>query len=130
MFPDGAGTNNSSVDPNLLLSMMNNGGFGGNGNWMWIIFLFFLNGWGNNGFGNHNGTSYLASQSEREMLMQAINGNRNAIETLANRFNCDVNAINSAVNNVHNSIERVAGNIGLTGQQVINAIQQGNMQCT
>lgn len=128
MFPDGAGTNNSSVDPNLLLSMMNNGGFGGNGNWMWIIFLFFLNGWGNNGFGNHNGTSYLASQSEREMLMQAINGNRNAIETLANRFNCDVNSINSAVNNVHSSIERVAGNIGLTGQQVINAIQQGNMQ--
>lgn len=128
MFPDGAGTNNSSVDPNLLLSMMNNGGFGGNGNWMWIIFLFFLNGWGNNGFSNHNGTSYLASQSEREMLMQAINGNRNAIETLANRFNCDVNSINSAVNNVHSSIERVAGNIGLTGQQVINAIQQGNMQ--
>lgn len=128
-FPDGAGTASASVDPNLLLtSMMNNGGFGGNGNWMWIIFLFFLNGWGNNGFGNHNGTSYLASQSEREMLMQAINGNRNAIETLANRFNCDVNAINSAVNNVHNSIERVAGNIGLTGQQVINAIQQGNMQ--
>lgn len=128
MFPDGAGSTGSSVDPNLLLSMMNNGGFGGNGNWMWIIFLFFLNGWGNNGFGNHNGTNYLASQSEREMLMQAINGNRNAIETLANRFNCDVNSINSAVNNVHSSIERVAGNIGLTGQQVINAIQQGNMQ--
>lgn len=130
MFPDGnCSHGNSNVDPNLLLSMMNNGGFGGNGNWMWIIFLFFLNGWGNgnNIFGKGNGTGYLASQSEREMLMQAINGNRNAIDSLSTKMNCDVNAVASAVNNVQSAVDRVAGNIGLTGQQVINAIQQGNM---
>ena len=46
--------------------MMNNGGFGGNGNWIWIIFLFLLwgrNGWGNNGgdCGNVLGTGYLSN---------------------------------------------------------------------
>lgn len=62
MVPDNRGGQNS-FDPNLLLASMMNGnnGFGGNGNWMWVIFLFFLyplmrNGfWGNNGFGGDNG---------------------------------------------------------------------------
>lgn len=41
MFPDG-GTRQTSNDVNSLLPLlMCNGGFGG-GNWIWIIFLFFL----------------------------------------------------------------------------------------
>ena len=41
MFPDG-GTSKTSNDVNSLLPLlMCNGGFGG-GNWIWIIFLFFL----------------------------------------------------------------------------------------
>ena len=41
MFPD-AGTRQTSSDVNSLLPLlMCNGGFGG-GNWIWIIFLFFL----------------------------------------------------------------------------------------
>lgn len=41
MFPDG-GTRQTSSDANSLLPLlMCNGGFGG-GNWVWIIFLFFL----------------------------------------------------------------------------------------
>lgn len=35
------------VDPNVLLAMKGNNGFGGEGGWfMWVIFLFFLMGWG------------------------------------------------------------------------------------
>lgn len=43
MIPDNRGGQNS-FDPNLLLASMMNGnnGFGGNGSWMWVIFLFFL----------------------------------------------------------------------------------------
>ena len=41
------------IDPNLLVAMNgknNNSGFGGEGSWfIWVIFLFFLMGWGNNG---------------------------------------------------------------------------------
>ena len=43
MVPEGISGGQSQVDPNLLLSMMNgNNGFGGNGNWLWVLFLFFL----------------------------------------------------------------------------------------
>jgi len=40
MFPEG--NSQSSIDPALLMALNNNGGFGGNGSWLWIIFLFFL----------------------------------------------------------------------------------------
>lgn len=130
MFPD-ANKVSSSTDPATLMAMMNNGGFGG-GNWMWIVFLFFLYGWGRNGnglFGNSNGTdtNYLASQAERDVLLQAINGNGSAIQSLATTLNCDVNSIKTAITSVQSAVSSVGNQVGLTGQQVINAIQQGNM---
>ena len=129
MVPDGI-SGNQSLDPNLLLSMMNNGGFGGNGNWIWIIFLFFLYGWNRNGFFGNNGVAgegTIASTAEREMLLQAINGNGTAIGNLATTLNCDINSVKEAINAVQSSICSVGNQVGLTGQQVINAIQQGNM---
>lgn len=129
MVPDGI-SGNQSLDPNLLLSMMNNGGFGGNGNWIWIIFLFFLYGWNRNGFFGNNGVAgegTIASTAEREMLLQAINGNGAAIGNLATTLNCDINSVKDAINAVQSSICSVGNQVGLTGQQVINAIQQGNM---
>ena len=130
MVPDGI-SGNQSLDPNLLLSMMNNGGFGGNGNWIWIIFLFFLYGWNRNGFFGGNGVAgegTIASTAEREMLLQAINGNGAAIGNLATTLNCDINSVKDAINAVQSSICSVGNQVGLTGQQVINSIQQGNMQ--
>jgi hypothetical protein len=96
-LPDATSSTGNQLDPNLLLSMMNNGnGFNG-GSWIWIIFLFFLYGWRNGGFlGNGaNGTdsSTIASTAERDMLMQAINGNASAIQSLAGYLNSDVNSI-------------------------------------
>ena len=129
VFPEGAGGNSGNLDPNLLLSMMNNnGGFGGNGNWLWVIFLFFLNGWGRGGnWGGCAGAENLASTAERDMLMQAINGNREALGNLASTLNCDINAVQAAINNVQSAVQSVGNQVGLTGQQVINSIQQGNM---
>lgn len=129
MVPDGI-NGGHQLDPNLLLSMMNNGGFGSNGNWIWIIFLFFLYGWNRNGFFGNNGVAgegTIASTAEREMLLQAINGNGAAIGNLATTLNCDINSVKDAINAVQSSICSVGNQVGLTGQQVINAIQQGNM---
>lgn len=116
----------STLDPNLLLATMNNGGgFGGNGNWMWIIFLFFLGGWGRgfggNGFGGDNGYG-------NELLSQAISGNRTALSELASNLNCSVAQVQNAINAAQSSVQQVGNQVGMTGQQVINAIQQGN--CT
>lgn len=116
VFGEGAGNNGilsllgpmlsqRGVDPNVLLAMQgrNNDGFGEGGWFIWVIFLFFLMGWGGNGFGN-NGAGGLGNQLNndygREMLLQAINGNGNAISQLATTLNCDINAVQSAINSV------------------------------
>lgn len=122
----------SGIDASTLLAMMNgNNGFGGNGNWLWVIFLFFLYGWGGNGmFGNRNNGSGLANEINndygRSLLLQAINGNGTAISQLASTLNCDVNAIQSAISAVSSNIQSVSAQVGMSGQQVINAIQSGN----
>ena len=119
----------SSMDPATLLAMMNNNGFGG-GNWMWIIFLFFLYGWGGNGFfGNRGGLgAEINGDYGRTLLLQAINGNGNAISQLATTLNCDINAVQTAINSLQTSIQSVGNQVGMSGMQTINAIQAGNQQ--
>lgn len=142
MVPDCNQRNGSNFDPNLLLATMMNGGngFGGNGNWMWVIFLFFLfplmrNGglWGNgNDNGGSNGLGSLGnlvnSDAGRELLMQAINGNGSAIQNLANMVGTTTSNIQQAICGVENSITQLGGQVGMSGQQIINSVQQGNMQ--
>ena len=100
--------NKGNMDPAALMAMMNNNGMGGNGCWwIWIILLFFVwGGWGGNGFGNRCGeASQLASQlntdANTNLLMQAINGNKEAISTLSNTLNCDINSVQSALNTIN-----------------------------
>ena len=137
MIPDNRG-NQSSLDPNVLFASMMNGnnGFGGNGNWMWVVFLFFLyplmrNGgfWGNND-GNPGNLGSLGNlvnnDSGRELLMQAINGNANALRDLAAMLNTSTSSIQHAICGVNNSITQLSGQVGMSGQQIINAIQLGN----
>lgn len=124
------------VDPNVLLALnnRNNGAWGGEGGWfMWIIFLFFLMGWGGNGFGNgfgNRGNGFLANEISndygRDLLLQAINGNRSAIDTLASTLNCSVNNIQQAICGLQGKIQEVGNQVGMGTQQVINAIQSGN----
>ena len=132
MFPDGNQGNNSSIDPALLMAL-NNGGMGGNGNWMWIIFLFLL--YGRNGYGldgnNAIGTGYLSNQitntAGRDLLMQAINGNGNAVQNLSNMLNTNIESIKCAINGVQSSICQVGNQIGMSAADVKNAITTGNM---
>ena len=137
MIPDNR-CNQSSLDPNVLFASMMNGnnGFGGNGNWMWVVFLFFLyplmrNGgfWGNND-GNPGNLGSLGNlvnnDSGRELLMQAINGNANALRDLAAMLNTSTSSIQQAICGVNNSITQLSGQVGMSGQQIINAIQLGN----
>lgn len=116
------------VDPSII-AMLNNGNYGNN-SFIWIIFLFALFGWGNNGtWGNNNGQVLNAvnDSTGRELLMQAINGNGTAIGQLATKLNCDINTIQTALNSVGMQVSNVGNQVGLSSQQVINSIQQGNM---
>lgn len=62
------------------------------------------------------------------MLLQAINGNGNAISQLATTLNCDINAVQTAINSLQASIQSVGNQVGMSGMQTINAIQAGNQQ--
>lgn len=120
------------VDPSVLYALGNRNDSWGNGSFIWIIFLFFLMGWGGNGWGGGRGAAGLANEINndygRDMLLQAINGNGNAIGQLATTLNCDVNAIQTAINAVQSQIQSVGNQVGMSGQQIINAIQAGNCQ--
>lgn len=124
------------LDPNMVAAMMNNrnNGFGGEGGWfMWVIFLFFLMGWGGNGFGFGNrGGAGLANEINndygRSLLLQAINGNGNAIGQLASSLNCSTGQIQAAINGVMSQVQSVGNQVGMSGQAIINAIQAGNSQ--
>ena len=123
------------VDPNVLLAMKGNNGFGGEGGWfMWVIFLFFLMGWGGNGWGGfgNNGRGGLANEINndygRSLLMDAIGGNRNALSNLATQLNCTEGQIQSAISALTSQVQNVGNQVGMSGMQTINALQQGNMQ--
>ena len=130
-IPDG----NNSLDPNLMLALSQNGGFG-NGNWMWMMFMWILfpwifngNGFGG-GFGGNNGTGFLANQlnndAGRDLLLQAINGRADSLGQLANILNTNVSDVQNGVNAIQNAIQTVGAQVGMSGQQVINSVQAGN----
>ena len=121
MFPE---MGNNSIDPNLLMALNNNGGFGGN-NWMWILFLWLIwgyGGWGGNGFGGNGGNGFLSNQiandSGRELLMNAIQGNRDSINSLANFLNTEVNTVQNGIFTLNNAITSVGTQVGMSGLQI------------
>ena len=123
------------VDPNVLLAMKGNNGMCGEGGWfMWVIFLFFLMGWGGNGWGGfgNNGRGGLANEinndNGRALLMDAIGGNRNALSNLATQLNCTEGQIQNAISALTSQVQSVGNQVGMSGMQTINALQQGNMQ--
>ena len=145
MIPDnvvGSNGGNHGIDPNLLLALNQNGGFGANGNWMWLIFLWLLfpafgGGWGNGfggfgGFGGANGAGYLGNMinndAGRELLMQAIQGNGDAIRQLSSMLGCKVDSIQNAICSLGTQIQGVGNQVGMGIQQVINSVQAGNTQ--
>lgn len=125
----------NGLDPNLLLAMNKNGnGWGDGSGFMWVIFLFFLMGWGGNGWGGFGGNGRGAIANEinndygRSLLMEAIGGNRNAISNLATQLNCTEGQIQSAISALTSQVQSVGNQVGMSGMQTINALQQGNMQ--
>ena len=126
------------------LFAMNGGGFGGFGGWggagLGGGILGFLLGAlvGNNGGfgglfgGGNNSTGLLANQisgdTGRELIMNAINGTDADVRLLASTLNADVNEVRSAISTVQLAIQNVGSQVGMSGLQVVNAIQAGNAE--
>lgn len=140
-IPDNSGSTPQFTIP---IGGMGNGGFGFGNGMNGIVDLFGLAiiasifGWGNGGFGggfgNGAGAGFISNQlnndSGRELIMNAINANgeasRSAIQNLATMLGQDYATVNSAVQNVQNSLATLAAQQGMSTLQVINSIQAGN----
>lgn len=117
------------IDPAYLAGLMgnNNGGFFGNGNALEgiialiVVAAIFGNGNGNGLFGGGNNNS-----AEREMLMSAIQRNGVDLSQLAQTIGVSNDRIHDAIGNVSTQICNLAGQQGLSFQQVTNAILSGN----
>lgn len=140
---------NSGTDAATLLAASalagNGGGFGGFGaNPMALAFMFpfimpfvlpFMNmmyGGNFGGFGGFGGanagfiSNQLNNDAGRELIMQAIQGNQNAISQLASLLNTTHDQIQQGINTLNTSILSVGNNVGMTGLQIINAMQSGD----
>lgn len=127
--------------PYFLAGQNNNGGlFGANGgSAFWGALLGSLvpglfGGWGN-GFGGGFGGGGAAAASlgaqatannNAELILNAINGTDADVRLLATTLNTDVDSLKLGINTVQGAIAQVASQVGMSGLQVVNAIQSGN----
>ena len=136
-FPEGK----SGIDPTTAMLLGNNGGFGnGFNNPMWMMFMYpfilpffnmFGGGFGNGlGNGNGNGTGFIANQlnnnAGRDLILQALNGRADAIGQLAQITNTSVDSVRDGLCAMNAKLGEVGAQVGLSGMQVINAVQSGN----
>ena len=119
------------VDPAYLMGMLNNGNngglFGGRGfeDIIALIIVAAIFGNGNFGFGGW-GNGNNAGQTERELLMSAIQRNGVDISQLASALNCSTGRIDDAIGQVATQICNLTGQVGMSSMQIINAVQAGN----
>ncbi len=133
---------NSGVNAAEMMAAMN-GGLGAN-QWMnnpfiYLVFLmmFGRNGlWGNNGNGVQDVetqaklnalSNQMSDNHNSDLLMSAIKGNNDALNTLAANLNCDFNQLQGAVTNVQSAIQQVSGQVGYSAEKVINAANLGDL---
>ena len=122
------------IDPSAVLALCNgnnrNGGFNGFGLdgiiALIVVAAIFGNGNGGGLFGGNNNRN---SQAE-QMLMDAIQRNGIDISQLASTLNCSMGQIQTAIQNVATQICGIENRVGMSAQQIINAVQQGNMALT
>lgn len=117
IMPDQSGFGSNDL---ATVALLGGGGFGAN-NWMnnpfmyliWAYMMRWMNGgdWGNGNNGVGCGTAMEAATQRQiqtladqmndnhtsDLLMQAIQGNNNAIQEAATRLGCDLNGLSSAV---------------------------------
>lgn len=136
MFPENKG---NGIDATTALLLGGNGGFGnGFNNPLWMMFMYpfilpFFNMFGNGfgGFGgNNNGVGFLANQlnndAGRDLILQAVNGRADALGQLATITNSNVDSVKDAINTVSLKLSEAGSQVGMSGLQVINAIQAGD----
>ena len=136
----------------------NGGGFGGWGNdgngFLWLLLFLMMGGRGWGGFGGGgfggggspdgasvNGAATCccvekavaearAAGLSDQVVIDAVRGNGTAIAQIASALNCGFGDVQTAICGIDKSILQLSSQLGMSGQQIINAIQAGNCALT
>ncbi len=120
---------------------------GNNNQWnnpfIYLVWMMMLgrNGLWGNGYGNgtqgieiqgklNELSAQMANNQNTSLMMDAINGNHEALHALSTNLGVSTAHLQGAIAGVQNAITQVGGTVGLTGQQVINAVLLGNKDLT
>ena len=131
---DGASSNNIPLAYALNNGYGNNGGFlGGWGGGIvgFLLGLAFGGGWGgfggfgNGGFGGGLG-SMVNADSNRDVVLQAINGTDADVRQLASTLGMNYETISQGISDARLALASVGSQVGMSGLQVQNAILSGD----
>ena len=135
---DGASSNNIPLAYALNNGYGNNGGFlGGWGGGIvgFLLGLAFGGGWGgfggfgNGGFGGGIG-NLVNSDSNRDVVLQAINGTDADVRQLASTLGMNYETISQGISDARLALANVGTQIGMSSLQVQNAILSGDASIT
>lgn len=121
--------------------------FGNNNGLLWLFIMILFFGVGGNGlWGNRNNATATdvavgeavqkavaearADGLSDQVIVDAVKGNGVAINQLATTLNCDINSIKTTLCALDKSILQVGNQLGMSTQQIINAVQAGNCEIT
>ena len=142
-----SGGNDSTAAALLASSVLNSnngwGNFGNNPMAMAFMFPFIMpfvlpfmnmmygNGWGGNfGGGMNGGAGFISNQlnndAGRELIMQAVQGNANAIDRIAAVLNTTHDQVQQGLAALNGTVLTLDGDLKMTGMQIINSMQSGN----
>lgn len=103
---------------------------------IWLMAMRWMGNWGGENGENYNSRQIAQLQGtvndnhNNDLAMQAINGNTQAVRELATNLNVPLNAIQQGICGVNAGIQNLGGQIGMSSQQVINAVLMGNKDLT
>lgn len=132
---DGASSNNIPLAYALNNNGWNNGGLGlggwGGGIVGFLLGLAFGGGWG--GFGGFGGNGFgggignlVNSDSNRDVVLQAINGTDADVRQLASTLGMNYETISQGITDARLALANVGSQVGLSGLQIQNAILSGD----
>ena len=119
-------------------------GFGNGGNgFLWLLLFLMMGGRWGNGWGGEGGAQGAGAQAVEkavvearaaglsdQVVLDAIHGNDAAINQIASTLNCGIGDLRNAICGIDKSILQLSSQLGMSGQQIINAIQSGNCALT
>lgn len=122
-----------------LAYALNNNGWGNNGfglgGWGggivgFLLGLAFGGGWGGfggfGGYGNNGATGMINADSNRDVVLQAINGTDADVRQLATTLGMNYETISQGISDARLALANVGSQVGLSGLQVQNAILSGD----